>query len=178
MITPANKKQGVAILFAVLMVSVILSISLVLFNITYKQILLSSIIRESQLSFYAADSALNCARHGNSFHSASNPLGYFTTVDGLPVWNQPGSTVPVCGSSNITMGDFTPVLPYQVGKKFTVTFDFASRTTCANVSVSKNNVSPTLGTLIEVQGYNNGNSATCPAPGNRTVERAIRFGPF
>lgn len=53
--------RGVTLLVAVILASVILSVSLALLDITYKQILLASSAKQSQYAFYNADSAMECA---------------------------------------------------------------------------------------------------------------------
>src|SRR5581483_5969902 len=48
-------------LFAVLVASVLLAIGISIFNLTVKELTLSSSGRESQFSFYAADTGAECA---------------------------------------------------------------------------------------------------------------------
>src|SRR3989344_4309903 len=86
-----SKQQGVVILYAVLLVSVILAINLGIFNITYRQILLSSVARESEIAFFAADSGRHCAmfwdspyydgaydagNYRGSYNGGDRPFGY------------------------------------------------------------------------------------------------------
>ena len=59
--------KGFVILFAVLLVSITLVIGLSLFNITFKQLVLSSVARDSQFAYFAADSAMDCARHWDAY---------------------------------------------------------------------------------------------------------------
>ena len=84
MITKFPNSRGFAILYAILMVSIVLTISLTLLDISYKQLVLSSINRESKLAYYAAVNALNCATYWESV-AANNTtgvpyqaFGYFT----------------------------------------------------------------------------------------------------
>lgn len=56
-----QKNKGFVILFAVLISSLILLISSGVFRAVQKELVLSSYARESQLAFYSADSALECA---------------------------------------------------------------------------------------------------------------------
>src|SRR3989344_9069711 len=83
-----NKKRGVVLLYAVLMVSIVLTISLSLLNITYKQIVLTAVSRESQVAHFTALSALDCAYFADrSFRDSSgddtlpNPFGRFTFTE-------------------------------------------------------------------------------------------------
>jgi len=54
-------KNGFAMLFAVLTASLILTIGISIFSISFKELLISTNSRESQVAFYAADSARECA---------------------------------------------------------------------------------------------------------------------
>ena len=55
-----HNKKGFAMLFTVLVVSLILAISISISNITFKQTLLSSLAKDSQVAFYEADAAMEC----------------------------------------------------------------------------------------------------------------------
>lgn len=87
MISKTNKQIGFAILYAVLMVSIVLTISLTLLDISYKQLILSSINKESRTAYYAAVSALNCVMFwdvrardplsGPNFDTYYRPFGDF-----------------------------------------------------------------------------------------------------
>ena len=62
-----NKNGGVALLYAVLLVSIVLTISLSLLNITFKQIVLTAVSRDSQIAHFNAWSAVDCIRRTNRF---------------------------------------------------------------------------------------------------------------
>src|SRR3989344_2974774 len=69
-----NKKRGVVLLYAVLMVSIVLTISLSLLNITFKQIVLTAVSRESQVAHFNAWSAADCVNRTNrQFKDLANP---------------------------------------------------------------------------------------------------------
>ena len=53
--------RGFTLFYAVLITSLLLALGLAVFNITLKELLLSSDARESQNAFYSADTALECA---------------------------------------------------------------------------------------------------------------------
>jgi len=79
-----NKKRGVVLLYAVLMVSIVLTISLSLLNITYKQIVLTAVSRESQVAHFNTLSALDCIyftdrsfKDSSYNDTANNPFGQF-----------------------------------------------------------------------------------------------------
>lgn len=183
-----NKKRGVAILFAILLVSIVLTVGLTLLNITLRQLVLSSLARESQFAFYAADSARNCARYYDSLENPDDrPFGYFELVSSNLQFH--GN-----GSKPISCGDFTGSIDSNIGSTFAFggIFDNGERETCAYVEVTKGidettpnplaNPPAPLGkgkTLIRAWGYNNykGSDAGTQVPGcfissDRTVERA------
>lgn len=54
-------QRGVTLLVAIIITSVVLSVALALFDITYKQVVLASSARQSQYAFYTADSVMECA---------------------------------------------------------------------------------------------------------------------
>jgi hypothetical protein len=111
--------DGLALFFAVLTASLVLTIGLALFNITLKEFVLSSQIRDSQFAFYAADSGLECALYwdlahpgyeGSIFGSYSN-----TISDGLVAYwkfdDGTGSDTAVDTSGNGHAGTLTNVDP-------------------------------------------------------------------
>lgn len=53
--------RGFTLLIAVILTSVLLSVGLSLIDTAYKQLLLSSTAKQSEMAFYIADSALECA---------------------------------------------------------------------------------------------------------------------
>jgi Tfp pilus assembly protein PilX len=54
------QKKGFAMLFTVLVISIILSIGLGIANTTFKQTILSNLAKDSQQAFYQADSGVEC----------------------------------------------------------------------------------------------------------------------
>lgn len=71
-----NNQKGFTVLYAVLVSSLVLAIGVSIFNIAFKQLVLSSQVRESQFAFYAADSGLECAlywdfQYANSDYESS-----------------------------------------------------------------------------------------------------------
>lgn len=177
--------RGVAILFAVLLTSVVLVISLSIFNITYKQLLLSSLARESRFAFYAQDIALDCIRHYLLDNENTSPFGYWTLSGSpLPVWgwNAPSVTTIACAGQNDVSVDggappvytFTLYIPfYGPGGQN----DPPEREICAKATVEVDNMPPTLpgAATTTVIGYSladsNPISPSCPLLLDRTVEQ-------
>lgn len=147
-----KKKNGFAILYSVLIASILLAIGLAILNITIKELLFSSLGRESQFAFYASDTGVECALYwdfkANAF-ATSSPL---ENID--------------CGGGNrdVTVDDSESGSGLY---KRIFQINFAPEPYCTIVSVSK--FESPVGTVIESRGYN-----TCDTSNSRRVERAIR----
>lgn len=180
-----NNQRGVAILFAILLVSIVLTVGLTLLNITLRQLVLSSLARESQFAFYAADSARNCARYYDSLDVPEDrPFGYFTLENNLLTFRGNGLRSVSCGDFTIGINSADTTSTYNFGG----TFDSGEKVTCAYVEVTKGIngtiINPLTGaplgegkTLIRAWGYNNfqqsgEGTVNCFVSSDRTVERA------
>ncbi|MEX0652400.1 MAG: pilus assembly PilX N-terminal domain-containing protein [Candidatus Paceibacterota bacterium] len=142
-----TQKRGFTLLVAVLISGVLLSIGLAIFNITIKELLLSSSGRESQFAFYAADSGIECALYWDQKGSA-----FSTSTAGAIACNS--TSIPEVGG---------------LGYNSAMTFQFEVDGYCSAVSVTKSETHPR--TKIESKGYN----TTCDNTVNpRRIERAIR----
>lgn len=64
-----KKKGGYALLFTIVIVSIISVIVAGLTNLTYKQMILTSLVKDSQEAFYTADTAIECALYGHFMKS-------------------------------------------------------------------------------------------------------------
>lgn len=109
---PTPHTKGFTLFYAVLTASLLLAIGIAIFNITFKELILSSGARESANAFYAADTGLECAlywdlRHGSlsspafGFYGdslASGLVGYWRFEDGS------GSLLAVDSSGNGNTG--------------------------------------------------------------------------
>ncbi|MFQ5661814.1 MAG: hypothetical protein ACE5F2_00995 [Candidatus Paceibacteria bacterium] len=143
----SKKNKGFALLYSVLVASVLLAIGLAIFNITIKELLLSSLGRDSQFAFYAADTGAECALYWDF------KAGAFA------------SSTPSSIECADTVIDDMGGKPYGVPNEFTL--DFSPEPYCVTVSVTKYDAP--LRTVIESRGYN-----TCDVTNPRRVERAIR----
>ena len=140
-------ERGFTLLFASLIAALLLAIGLAVFNISNKELILSTSARDSQFAFYAADAGLECALFWDFQHGTFSPGGASDIVCA-------GVTIPNVGGA-----------PYGVEKTFT--FDLAPQPYCTTVSVTKFD-SPRR-TEIKARGYN-----TCDTSYSRRVERALR----
>lgn len=142
-----KKNKGFALLYAVLISSALLAIGLAIFNITIKELLFSSLGRDSQFAFYAADTGSECAFYWDFEHNS------FATSS--------ISSIECAGNTIDSMGGGG----YEMPSVFTL--DFSPEPYCVVVSVVKYE-SPAR-TVVESRGYN-----TCDTANPRRVERAIR----
>ncbi len=70
-----SSAAGFTLFYAVLVSSLLLALGLAIFNITYKELILSSGARESATAFYAADAGLECALFWDRKHTGlSSPV--------------------------------------------------------------------------------------------------------
>jgi hypothetical protein len=74
-----TRQNGFALLFSVLTASLVLSVGLAILNLTLKEFVLSSQIRDSQFAFYAADAGLECALYWDLKHPeyAGSIFGFY-----------------------------------------------------------------------------------------------------
>lgn len=125
-------KPGFTLLLAALVSSIVVALGISIFRLSQKEITLSSIGRESQFAFYAADSAAECALYWDVRHDwfgSSTP-----------------ATAATCDGQTLNASGRSPIFPY------TVTFQYQPNGLCTQVAVTKNSVHPH--TLIRSDGYN------------------------
>ncbi len=151
-----NSKRGAALLMAVVISSVMLSVGLGVYQRTYKQLVFASFWKQMQVAFAAADSGLECAMYWDLHPTAS------ATCFG------PVQTVSV--SANSTW-DPTAASPYNEG------FTVPASGGCVKVTITKpsphfraDGVTP-YSTFIESRGYNDACGSTNP----RRVERGLHI---
>ncbi|MFA6095589.1 MAG: hypothetical protein WC767_01990 [Candidatus Paceibacterota bacterium] len=171
-------KRGFAMLFAVLVSSVLLSIGLSIFNLTVKELTLSSSGRESQFAFYAADSGAECALYWD--FKASSPV-MFATSSGSQTGNWRDSTIdsnaPSCVSASLvgSMKAPTVIGPSSATTQFSFQIPSGAATPYyVEVLVKKLVVNGLITTKIDSRGYN-----TSDINDSNRVERALRvcYGP-
>ena len=121
---------GFTLLFAVLISSLLLTIGIAIFNITFKEVILASQARESQFSFYAADSGLECALLWDKQHPgfSTGAFGSFTAaasgtfneglIDHWKFDDPPGSSIALdsSGSNNGTLVNMNPATDWVTGQ--------------------------------------------------------------
>ncbi len=155
-------QRGFALVIAVILTSVILSLGAALLDVAYKQVLLSSSSKNSQYAFYNSDSGLECALY---FDQKFNAFSYDTPI---PAGNVICDTRAVINYASNVSG----------GKRLT-TFDLpcAGGGTSATVTAYKydplggGTCDPATGakSCIYVSGY-----SACDASLNTRIERGLK----
>jgi len=72
--------RGFTLLIALILTSVLVSIGLALIDVSYKQLVLASTVKNSQIAFYKADAALECALYYDQKLNAFHKLVALDTV--------------------------------------------------------------------------------------------------
>lgn len=93
MIKKNNYNQGSALLIAILMSSVVLAVGFGVYQRTYKEVLFSSIWRQTQIAFSAADAGLECAIYRDLHAGATGCFG--TTFAWTPLASGTWSPAPL-----------------------------------------------------------------------------------
>jgi len=133
-----KKNNGFALLYSIVISSIIFAISLSVSNIALKEIIFSTSAKDANDAFYATDTAAECALFYDSFDPAKNAFS--------------GTAIMNCGGNLINKIQPTSALIWN----FTISQLGTSQKACANVTVDKE-TSPSITTLTSV-GYNNGGS--------------------
>lgn len=158
-----KKERGFVILFAILVSTIILLMSAGIFRIAQKETVLSSFSRESQVAFYAADSALECTLYYDvssqitetSFRT-SDPVGSTSSFNCGTDEN--GDSQTVTATKYTASGSYDHVFAFRYAN-----LDYDAG--CAFVFVEKNNPvltdpanpetsSTTTQTRVTAVGYN------------------------
>ena len=183
-----SRKSGYTLLFSIIVSSVVLSIAAFILSVSRKQIVLSTVTRDSTLAIYAADSAIQCMvgsyYEGLLATSTKDSDGNVSSVD-AQVYCSLGLNLH---SSFQQVGQLTDDFNFKTDNGFnnyslTDPLRFAfSNDTCAIGYVYDGYDKTTLKhkTIIEVRGYNTSFSKPCDNGENavfnpRAVERAIRL---
>lgn len=156
-----KSKPGFTILLAALVASLVLGLGVSIFSIARKSITLSTMGRDSQFAFYAADTAAECALYWDApsrdaFSTTSpaatircddpDPPEPITVTNTLPAW--PGTV--------FTVGEQTPFEPNGY---------------CAVVTITKRDSPPF--TTIHADGYNVPCAERTTNP--RTLQRSVEL---
>ena len=153
-----KNQKGYAILFTIVIVSAVSVITAGLTNTVYKQMILSSLAKDSQTAFYQSDTATDCALFADRVLGLTLPN--ITTTGGI--WSCGGvNNLLVTLKSDGSGGYNIDPAPQTLLKK---------TDPCFSIDVTKDNITNpvVIETLIKARGYN-----FCDKTNPRTVEREI-----
>lgn len=157
-----KKEGGYAILFAVVVVGIISMITIGLSNAAYKQMILSSVARDSTTAFYQADIGSECALYADNEYNMKNidiPEDMTCGSDPTDSLNLviPLSFTSPSAAQGVTIYDL--ILP---------SVNDTSNKKCFRIKVTKKETITAITTKVQAFGYN-----ICKKANTRTVERAI-----
>lgn len=142
-----TREGGYAILFTVAIIGIISMITIGLSTTAFKQMILSSVARDSTTAFYQSDIASECALY------ADNET---TTFEEGVEWSCAGYTL-IYNKINENSYELNPKDENTINK-------------CFRISVTKEDINDTIVTKVEAKGYN-----VCNKGNMRTVERGIKI---
>ena len=165
---PKKNQHGYAILFTVVIMGIILSIAIGLSNSTFKQIVLSSVARDSQLAFYEADTATECALYASAVSNAltSGSPWFYCTLDSSG--NQLRLSVTTQTQYGRSHGQ-------QVITGYNVTAmpqadNFPKSAPCFDITLNQDLTQATPASQMVVNGYN-----FCDGTNSRTLQRQVNI---
>ena len=150
----SQHNRGFTVLLATLVASIALSLGVAVFSLAQKQVELSRLGRDSQVAFYSADTAAECALFWDRRYD------YFAT-------SAPASVVapaPQCDAETLVASGRSTILPY------TMTFQFEPNGYCAIVTVTKSSTDPQ--TVIHADGFS---SACGSLSAAKTLQRSVEI---
>lgn len=161
---PFTQNRGFTLMLAALVASLLTALGLAMFSIAQKEVILSSLGRDSQFAFYAADTGAECALHWDFKYDAFATSTVYSST----------STPATCAGQELQ--DFPT--PYETGNPDGIvglgggsqsSFWFEPEGYCVYVTVTKQASHPH--TVVESLGY----STSCDQPNHpRRLERAVR----
>lgn len=173
-----KNSKGFTIFFATLVASLALAIGLAIYDITLRQLDLSTTVIQSQYAMYAADSGVECALYWDGKYGGTGSAFATSSASSVP------ASGTVCGSYDMA-AQGTPPTPFAAeptgwsawrvvsdasSATTTFTLTFPSYSYCATVEVAKT-VSGTgvISTTVFSHGFN-----TCAANAQNQLERELK----
>ena len=150
-------------MLASLVASLLAALGLAMFSIAQKELILSSLGRDSQFAFYAADTGAECALHWDFKFDAFSTSTVYSSPTIATCADQLLQDFPAPGSQGISDGIS------GLGGASVSTFWFEPDGFCVYVTGTKQDTQPR--TIVEALGY----STPCDQPDHpRRLERAVR----
>ena len=172
-----NNRKGFVLLYAILTATVVAAIGAVFISIITRQITLSIIGRDSQIAFYAADSALSCF----VAYTEDNMLGGFMPKEEDYIFVGFNDESIMCGDSSFDPdsiswdNSFSDGQIVSGGNRRELVDDlevYFSNGSCALVNIEQV-ARQEVRNVIRVIGYSSGTDGECPRMSDRTVARGL-----
>lgn len=158
-------ERGFTLLIAALVASIVLALGASIFALAQKEVTLSSIGRDSQFAFYAADTAAECALYWDF------RFNYFATA------TPAGVADPTCDQEALNATGRSDTYPYTMTSERMDLFRDATPIGdfCAEISVTKSldPVTSALRTVIHADGYSSPCASVDTNP--RTLQRSVEL---
>lgn len=169
-----KNKRGMTLFIAIVVMGILLFISFAVVNITLKGTLFSTLGRDSQYAFYAAESGIECALYwdskptsGSAFATSSTPGSSSITCAGMaPIFTDTQNQITGTSTNSFIGGGTDTKQTSIFGLEFNKS-GVNPVNSCAIVTVRKYYEGSTLKTYIKSRGYN-----TCGTSARR-LERGI-----
>jgi len=154
-----RKNRGYAILFTVVVVGIISMITIGLSNAAYKQMVLSSVAKDSMIAFYQADIASEFALYADSgdFLQKAGEVSLPVPYDGSSLDFGTGALSVSPSGDNVTTYNLVLTQDEQNAKS-----------KCFRATIEKTESTTSIKTKVTALGYN-----ICNKSNLRTVERSI-----
>jgi len=149
-------ERGFTLLLAALIASIVLALGTSIFRLAQKELILSSIGRDSQFAFYAADTGAECA------------LYWDVRYQSFPT-STPRTAEITCDAQAKTTAFTTS------GSDIISSFQFATNGYCVNVSVKKSTDGSTgaIATTVHADGFSTNCEAVATSP--RALQRSVEL---
>lgn len=157
-----NNKKGFALLFSIIIASIIFAITIGISNIAYKENLITTSGKDSTIAFMASDLGIECALILNKGFDSFAPA--FDSEDNFNAIKQCSSIIVSSKSFKDSIYNFIVYNPNSITKS------------CAIVSVAKvpDITDPSvINTTITSHGYNNSDSPELCNSGRNRTERVL-----
>ena len=160
-----QNKRGFTLLLSALLASLMMALGIAMFTIAQKEIRLSSIARDSQFAFYAADAGAECALYLHYVYDAFATSTTFTDTTKIKCDNTALLDLASGLSKTALGGTYDTTFRYDMsggdGKQY-----------CVSVKVTRNDSSYPH-TRIHSLGYNT--SCSARSSSTRLLERAVQL---
>ena len=145
--------SGFALLFAVLLASFLITLGISIFSISLKEIQITTSVRDSQVAYYVADSARECALYWDVKEGAS-PACLDSSCASPSTSTNPNI---ICNGTSVTLNFKKDILTYSANQpNFFQASSTSSSTPVADIIITKTFDSDNIVTKIDARGHNTG----------------------